>query len=314
MHAEFDRQLAETRQERRRRDKLQDTLSRVREEFSRADKQRKELGEKLEKEGTDVKKLEGMSFTNLMVSLFGDKDREMGKEKKELAMAQLAYDEHLEVVHALRDEVAEIEEQLQSFDPDLDARHRDLIVQKEEVLLRGSSTAARQLIELADRIADTGSEAREIAEVSRAGEQAISAMNEVRKQLDSASSWGVVDMIGGGLLTTMIKHGKLDGAKKAASTARHHLDRFTRELRDVQVRTTDLKIDVGGLATFADYFLDGLLFDWIVQSKIGRARDDVNNAIAEVRSITDNLRARGDKAVRMLDDLERQRTEIVGSA
>ena len=111
----------------------------------------------------------------------------------------------------------------------------------------------------------------------------------------------------------MIKHGKLDGARLAAGEARYHLDRFARELDDVQMHAMGIDVDVGGFATFADYFLDGLLFDWVVQSKIGSAKDQVNLAIADVEGIMDALRERGGQATRTLADLQRRRAEFLGS-
>ena len=117
MSADLDRQLSRARQESRRRDKLRDTLARVRAELSAAAAVRHRLKTKLEKEGADVARLEGMSFTNLVVTLFGDKDRKLDEEKKELARAQLRYDEQGAQVDVLRDEVKELEAQLKDLGP-----------------------------------------------------------------------------------------------------------------------------------------------------------------------------------------------------
>lgn len=310
---DLDRQLSRVRQEVRRRDKVRDTLARARTETSAAAEARHRLKTKLEKEGADVAKLEGMSFTNLIVTLFGDKDRKLDEEKKDLARAQLRYDEQVSEVDSLSDEVAGLQAELQSIDPDLDARHRLLLERKEDALMRDRGAAARELADLADRIADAAGREKEIDEAVLTGRAALAAMRGVSKQLEKASNWGVVDMMGGGLFTTMIKHGKLDAAKRAATDAGKYLRRFSRELRDVDVRA-DLRIDVGGLAKFADYFMDGLLFDWVVQSKISRAKDGVNQRVVHVRSILHDLRTRGGEVTRTLSQLEARRTEIIESA
>ena len=65
----------------------------------------------------------------------------------------------------------------------------------------------------------------------------------------------------------MFKHNRMDEAQAAMNVARGHLRRLKRELLDVNL-TGDLKMDVGSFLTFADYFFDGIIADWMVQSKI----------------------------------------------
>ena len=54
---------------------------------------------------------------------------------------------------------------------------------------------------------------------------------------------------------------------KHAHTAQRHLRSFQKELADADERL-GVSLDIGGFATFADYFFDGLIADWIMQSKI----------------------------------------------
>ena len=64
---------------------------------------------------------------------------------------------------------------------------------------------------------------------------------------------------------------------------------FQKELRDVEA-IQNLQIDIGGFLTFADFFFDGLIADWLVQSKIKNARKQVADAIAQVEWILGSLR------------------------
>ena len=74
-------------------------------------------------------------------------------------------------------------------------------------------------------------------------------------------------MLGGGLLTTMAKHGHLDDAQAGIGWAQQCLSRFRTELADV--RDMELpQVQVGEFATFADYFFDGIFVDWYIQSRI----------------------------------------------
>lgn len=55
---------------------------------------------------------------------------------------------------------------------------------------------------------------KEKREAIDAGRKAISSLETARDNLNSAKNWGLVDMFGGGFFTTMIKHSKIDQAKR----------------------------------------------------------------------------------------------------
>ncbi len=93
-----------------------------------------------------------------------------------------------------------------------------------------------------------------------AGEAAHDLVNQVIRALKSAQGWGVWDLIGGGLISTAVKHSHIDKAKNLAHRSQHALRVFVRELRDVRV-DLNLNVDISGFSVFADYFFDGLIAD-----------------------------------------------------
>ena len=50
---------------------------------------------------------------------------------------------------------------------------------------------------------------REIQEALTAGENALQSLYAASEQLDSARNWGIVDLLGGGFFTDLIKHSKI---------------------------------------------------------------------------------------------------------
>ena len=126
------------------------------------------------------------------------------------------------------------------------------------------------------RNTDPNAAIREIDEAIRAGERALDSLREAKNQLNSARNWGIYDMIGGGLISSMIKHSKIDQANENEwmDQANRDLRCFAKELRDVDGE--DLQIDTGSLVTMLDIFCDNFFSDLLVQQKIndGRARID----------------------------------------
>lgn len=130
---------------------------------------------------------------------------------------------------------------------------------------------------------------KEKQEAIDAGYRALRSLNKAKENLNSAGNWGIVDMLGGGFFTTMMKRSKMDQAQSNMDQAKYDLQNFSKELRDVSMNC-DLNIEVGGFLSFADYFFDGFFVDWMVQEKIDRAKDQVSEAIRQVERVMGQLR------------------------
>ncbi|MDO4339748.1 MAG: hypothetical protein Q4C91_16920 [Eubacteriales bacterium] len=129
---------------------------------------------------------------------------------------------------------------------------------------------------------------REIQEAVEAGERALRSLRLAKERLDSARSWGIFDMLGGGFFSDMMKHSRMNDAASYMEDAKRDLQKFQRELRDVHV-PTELRMEVSGFLTFADFFFDGFIADYMVQSRIADAREQVNSAISRVESLLMDL-------------------------
>ena len=55
---------------------------------------------------------------------------------------------------------------------------------------------------------------RERREAIKAGERALDSLYGARKELDSAGNWGLLDLFGGGMLSTFVKHSRMDDARR----------------------------------------------------------------------------------------------------
>lgn len=130
---------------------------------------------------------------------------------------------------------------------------------------------------------------KEVEEAIQAGERALESLRTAKEKLQSARSWGIFDMLGGGLITDLIKHSRINEATACLEDAKYELQRFQRELSDVRTYA-GLRIDIGGFLSFADFFFDGLIADYLVQTRINEAREEVDDAIRHVEAILRQLR------------------------
>ena len=147
---------------------------------------------------------------------------------------------------------------------------------------RDSAYAARSLSYEEPRSGASGAERREIDEAVLAGERALDSLREAKRQLNSARAWGIYDLVGGGLISSMIKHSKINNANEWMDQANRDLRRFARELQDVD--SEGLQIDTGSLVSMLDIFCDNFFSDIMVQQKI-------NDSRARIDALTDRIEA-----------------------
>lgn len=134
----------------------------------------------------------------------------------------------------------------------------------------------------------TKDRATEVREAIDAADAALKHLGNATDMLDDAGRWGIVDMIGGGLITTLLKHRKISDAQDEIDEAKCALRIFVKELDDVD-EATGLNVELGSGLQFADIFFDGVLADWIAQNKIDRAKQQVADAMRQVYAVRSQL-------------------------
>ncbi len=117
----------------------------------------------------------------------------------------------------------------------------------------------------------------------KAGYRALKSLEKAKEELNKAKNWGLFDMFGGGLIASFAKHSKMEKAEDYIIDAQKSLEDFNDNLTGLSLQ--QINLDTNDLLGILDIFLDGLLLDWMVQSRINEARDAVDKALQAVRSI-----------------------------
>ncbi len=125
-----------------------------------------------------------------------------------------------------------------------------------------------------------------------AGTRALRSLDEAAEQLDGARNWGLLDILGGGLLTSLVKRSRLDGASEAVGRAQRDLETFARELRDCS-GVTGVDLRRSDMLELFDIVFDNSITDLFVQSRIEDARADVRRARARVAATLAELGSAG---------------------
>ena len=299
---ELNEELSELNGRLARANGLERRLDDLRAQYEERKARVEETARLLTKEREDVEKLEKGGLRALLLSLTGDREVRLSQERREELAARLQYDQARRDAEDLEERIRDLlqeREELRAIRTQLEA----LLGEKAERLKELGGTGGTRLAEL-DRALDA------LAEALHAGRQAEQALSGVLDSLDSAESWGTWDMLGGGLFTTMAKHGHIDDARAGIDHAQRALSRFRTELADV--RDMELpQVQVGEFATFADYFFDGFFMDWMVQSKIQDAQEGVSEVHVRVLNALRNLEQMDQELAGRQAGLESERKELL---
>ncbi len=111
--------------------------------------------------------------------------------------------------------------------------------------------------------------------------QLIDLVGDAEKKLTSARNWGFLDVLGGGFIVDIIKHSKLGSASQTMEHVNYLMQRLQTVLGSISI-PNDYTMQVGGFATFADFFFDSGVVDIYMTAKI-------MNSLSEVRKLKNKL-------------------------
>lgn len=108
-------------------------------------------------------------------------------------------------------------------------------------------------------------------------------LEHVCSLLSSAKGFGVWDMLGGGFFATAFKHDKIDKAQAALELLLPLLSQYRQALSQNSSLLLESSFSQDSLLTFADYFLDGLLADFFVQSRLAEHAEKMQALLSEIQ-------------------------------
>lgn len=312
MYTEINQQLEEAQQGIYRLHKIDSMLKELREGQLSLEGKLSELKAVLDKENIDVKKLEKMSITNIFYSVLGNIGEHLEKERREALAAKLKYDQAARDFGYVKDAILKLSSERVIY-IDCERKYDSLYVKKRDMLMKSDPEKAQRLLDYTDQTRASKNTLKEIKEAIFAGRNVISSLDNALGSLDSAEGWGVWDMLGGGLISNMAKHSHIDNAKYEAERTQNLLRQFKTELADVRIKD-DIEFETDGFAKFADFFFDGLIADWFMQSKIQNSHASISQVKSQVQSVLSKLGRLEEQEASNIEKLEMEMKDLIAKA
>lgn len=267
--------------------------------------------EKLD-EQADVDRLECHSLTAFFYGVIGKMDEKLDKEREEAYAASVKYD-------VAAHELSSVEEDIKRYEAELgqlrecEQQYAQVLKDKLEAIKSFGTQEAEGILRTEEHISYLEGQIKEIQEALRAGQVALETTDSILSSLDSAEGWGTWDLLGGGLLSDMAKHGHLDEAQQRVEYLQVQLRRFKTELTDVTINA-DMQVNIDGFLCFADYFFDGLFADWAVLDKINQSQTQVQNTKSQIECVVNRLTAMLSATVKSLENEKAVLNDLIAKA
>lgn len=271
---------------------LTEKLKETGNEARRLDDHLDTLSAAAKKEQADVDALEGFGLQSVLHSILGGKGAKLDKERGEAVAAKLKHEVAKAELGEVRQRLFKIKELVDGLG-DPQAEYKAVLADKERWLIDCGGAQGEEVLRCAEVQGSLTTKLRELDETVQAGNDADNIMEKMLGYLREARGWGYADIAGIGfgdpLMDRWEKYDAFGAAHVDAVDARHALSRLQSGLRDVHLKDCDVELP-SQIVKFADWFVDGLVVDLFVQSKIEKSIDSVETCQAQVQGILAKLK------------------------
>ena len=129
---------------------------------------------------------------------------------------------------------------------------------------------------------------RKMEEALEVGNKTLESLHFAQIKLDSARSWVVPEGFGGSFLTSMMKNMKISDTQTYVEQAKQDILKFQVMLKSISL-PEDVKRRCGVFISFATFFLDGTVDDYMVKSRVDSAQEQIRDAIQIVDEVCEDL-------------------------
>lgn len=264
------------------------------------------------KEEKDVEKLEKLTLSSVLAALRGNKDEEIDREKAEAYRARLHMQEAERQLEEIRSEIRMRQDRIRAY-ASSEQRYQQVLREKAAVVREQNPVLAEKLTGLEQQELGLVSRKRELEEALTAGRQTLDHIHAALDDLDNAEGWSTWDIMGGGLISDVMKYSSMDEAQKKIEWIQSDLRRYQAELADVaQTAAFDLQPD--GLLQFADFFWDNIFTDFAVRDHIYHSQSQMQTLKEQVSRIQIGLEQELDETERGLQTLQHEKNELIRKA
>lgn len=265
------------------------------------------LEKSMQSELQDVQRLEGHGLSAFFYYVTGQMEEKLDQERREYYAARVKYDAAVRELNALEQDIDCTVEDLQDLS-DCENRYIQVMEAKRIAIENAGTQVSEELIEQEQNLSFLRDQERELEEAIAAGTTALRTANDVVQSLKHVETMDVFDLLGRSL-ADMAKHETLDDAQKNVELLQQHLQKFNKELSDVQLRE-GLQVRMDRLLRFSDAFFEQVLTDTALlenlkqaHSQVDQTRDNILGILRQLQTRLEEVRHKIERVRAQVDSL-----------
>jgi len=261
-------------------------------------------------EQKDVDRLERVSWSSIWASVKGSKEEDLDREKAEAWAARVKLQEAQRQLEEIQREIAD---RRSRADDDCEAVYQKLLREKETEYRQTDPAFAAKMADIERRELELATQRKELNEALYAGKRVLTQIHAALDKLSSAEGWSTWDLMGGGLLTDIMKYSNMDEAQQLMESVQSDLRRYQAELADV-AQTANFNLRTDGFTWAMDIWFDNIFGDWAVRDRIVQSGRQLEDVEYRIRSMQDQLEEQLSGVQRTMEMLQQEREEAVRQA
>ena len=290
MYNEINKKLEKLKEFIKLKKSLKEEVNILEDQLEKDEKKLYDLEKDLKKEKNDVDNLYKFSVSNIIATVLNNKENKLEKEEQEYLIVKSKYDELLANINILKKDLVSKRNKLKTLD-NCEEEYNKVINEKIKLIKDyGSYDAKEKILNLDKRINNIINESRKIKEVYEVGKKLIREVSYAKDELKNAKNWGILDIVGGDMMSSIVKHNKIKKANDKFYKIKELISSFNKELGDIKLNN----ISFSTITVTLDLFLDNIFTDISVQNKINDALNSIEEVKIKVERVMNELQRRYD--------------------
>ena len=252
-------------------------LESLKKQLDVAQNERAALHQKLKKEEQDVEALENRSVKKLFYKVLGNADQQLDKERQEYLNMSLQYNNAQDAVELLTFEISVLEgktKQLALVEEQVNQlkklREREILTYDLESPVKAALTKNLLLTD------DLINSRHEHLEAMEQGKLCLREVSVIYDHLVKARDWGQWSHQQS---SARFKYHGIDRARRHLPRAQMSLNKFIKELADINLSDDRLLLRLADVGKFNMLFFDNIITDWIVHQKLQQSISSIKGTL-----------------------------------
>lgn len=126
---------------------------------------------------------------------------------------------------------------------------------------------------------------KELLDVKVQGEKVLTLIDQALAKIDSARNWGLFDLFAGGMMSSLVKRGRMKESNQLMQEIEQALVRLQKEYGEVELKLP-IKFRLDVASEMGDVWFDNVFSDLSVQNNLNESKEQLLLLSNQIKELT----------------------------